>query len=99
MAKLIDKLTEAVTELNQRYIEKDDLSLDQYRAMVAELIIDLLLIELGYEINEDTRGFSFYSDPAIGYTGYITIADKTLFFAPTKAIILSREAASRPGVE
>lgn len=86
---LIDKLAGGVTQVNQYFIENPDLSIDQYRAIVSSYLIEALLIELGYKTGSpEAKAFSFYSDPNIGYTGYIQLNNSCLFFSPTKAIIL-----------
>lgn len=90
--RLIDKLTDGITWVNQYFIEHPDLSLDQYRAMTSSYLIEALLIELGYSTEDkEAKAFSFYSDPNIGYTGYVQLNDDALFFAPTKAIVLGKD--------
>lgn len=93
--RLIDKLTDGITQVNQYFIEHPDLTLDQYRAMTSSYLVEALLIELGYNTSDkNKKAFSFYSDPNIGYTGYIQLDNDALFFAPAKAIVLGKDENS-----
>jgi len=92
---MIQVLADGIAQVNQAFIESPELDLDQYRAMVSEYLIDKLIDELllvkGLK-NEypDLNHFGFYSDPNIGYTGYVQMGNEALFFAPTKAIIMDK---------
>lgn len=82
----IEKLQSGILELNQTFIENPNFDKDEYPPMVVQYLMSALLIALGYKAND----FGFYTDPNIGYTGYIRLDDKVLFFAPTKAVVLEQ---------
>lgn len=83
----ISTLADGIRQVNQAFIERPDLD-GNYPAMVVQYLISALLIDLGGRAND----FGFYTDPAVGYTGYIAMGDEVLFFAPTKAVVLKRPA-------
>lgn len=92
---MIQVLADGITQVNQAFTESPELELDQYRALVCEYLIDKLIDELLKAqgiLNEypDLNHFGFYTDKKIGYTGYIQLGDKVLFFAPTKAIVMDK---------
>lgn len=92
---MIDTLADGVRQVNQAFIESPELDINQYRALISEYLIDKLIDELlkakGLNNEYPNLGhFGFYSDPNIGYTGYVQLGDKVLFFAPTKAIIMDK---------
>lgn len=92
---MIDVLVDGITQVNQAFIESPELDLDQYRALISEYLIDKLIDELLKArgiLNEypDLNHFGFYTDSNVGYTGYIQLGDKVLFFAPTKAIVMDK---------
>lgn len=95
----IETLAGGIKQVNQAFIERPELDLDQYRVLISEYLIealmDALLIASG--IRDEYPGlnhFGFYNDPNIGYTGYIQVGDEVLFFAPTKAIVLEKTQSS-----
>ncbi len=94
----IDTLKNGIEQVNLAFIESPELDLDQYRALVSEYLIEELIDALlaAIDIPDKYPGlnhFGFYSDPNIGYTGYIQLLDEVLFFAPTKAIILPKSTS------
>jgi hypothetical protein len=82
-------LAEGIEQVNRDYIQDPTLSIENYRALISEMIIDHLLAALGEDV-EDLKSFGFYSDPAIGYTGYLKLGEQVLFFGPTKTVISER---------
>ena len=84
-------LTDGIKQVNQVYIENPEFD-GNYPAMIVQYLISLFLIELGGKAED----FGLYIEPtSTGYTGWITISDETLFFAPTKIIILRGNEHSR----
>lgn len=86
MALTIKTLAEGIEEVNLAFIEHPEFGPDEYPPMVVQYLMGALLIALGYAAND----FGFYTDPAIGYTGYIRLDNQVLFFAPTKAVVMDR---------
>lgn len=81
----IETLQAGIEQVNQAYIERPELDGD-YPAMVVQYLISSLLIALGGKAGD----FGFYTDPQVGYTGYLKIGNEVLFFAPTKAVVLDK---------
>ena len=82
-------LADGIRQVSQNYIEEPGLD-GNYPAMVVQYLISSFLISMGGRAED----FGFYLDPdSVGYTGWITIKGETLFFGPTKAIVLK----STPG--
>jgi hypothetical protein len=90
----IQILQNGIEQVNQAFIEQPEFD-GNYPAMVVQYLISAFLINLGGKAED----FGFYTDPAVGYTGYIAMGDKVLFFAPTKAIILQRSEPGGAGEE
>lgn len=91
----IATLAKGIKQVNQAFIESPELDLDQYRALISEYLIEELMdaLLLASGIRDEYPGlqhFGFYSDPKVGYLGYVQVGDEALFFAPTKAVVLKR---------
>ncbi len=82
----IELLARGIEQVNQVFIEQPELD-GNYPAMAVQYLMSALLVSIGGKAND----FGFYSNPdKVGYTGWIGIGDKVLFFAPTKAVILEQ---------
>lgn len=85
----IEHLADGIRQVNQAFIENPQLSKDNYPPMIVQYLMSALLVALGQTASD----FGLYQDAdTVGYTGWLTIGDKTLFFAPTKVIILDEPA-------
>lgn len=82
----IETLANGIEQVNQAFVEHPEFGKDEYPAMVVQYLMSALMLALGHKAND----FGLYTDPAVGYTGYIAINDEVLFFAPTAAVVLKR---------
>ncbi len=83
----IEGFADGIIQVNQAYIERD-FTRDDYLIMVCVYLITALLKTIKQE-----GSIGFYENyREVGYYGWLTINDKTLFFAPTKAIILDTQS-------
>ena len=82
----IEGFADGITQVNQAYIERD-FTREDYLIMVCVYLITAL-----FKAMKQEGGIGFYENyREVGYYGWLTVNDKTLFFAPTKAIILDTQ--------
>lgn len=88
-------LADGIERVNLAFVENSQLSRDDYPPMVVQYLMSALLIALGQPAN----AFGLYRNPdEVGYTGWLSIGDETLFFAPTEAVILKGAAGDEGGL-
>ena len=88
---MIDKLQEGIRRVNQAFVEHPEFDRSDYTEMVVRYLISVLLMELG-----QSGEFGLYEYPdSVGFVGWVGWGDCTLFFAPTKSVILCGDERSR----
>lgn len=88
---LLELIEDGLSKVNIEYISHPDFSIDDYRGMCIQYLLSVLLGQLG-----EAGDCGLYShSQEVGYIGWISIGECTLFFAPTKIIVLCGDERSR----
>lgn len=88
---LLNRLKDGLSQVNVEYISHPEFTLDDYRGMAVQYLLSALLIALN-----ESGDCGLYSHPEThGWTGWVTAGNCTLFFAPTKTVVLCGDERSR----
>jgi hypothetical protein len=80
---MINRIQSGIEQVNLAYIEKS-FNREDYLIMLCVYLVTFLLVELG--IVGKLGLYQNYRE--VGYWGWLTVDNKTLFFAPTKSVLL-----------